>query len=156
MHMTKLSDFRFELVELMCMSYMQIATDKLTKIAHENWSASTSSQSAAKSFSPELVTSIYMEELGGAANRSPSLKRIILLEISQYLESYLWPNLPDTSTGAEPASFEHIMSILIMVNEKFRENVPPWTCFHARKVLCFIVVLIAAVYMSASFLFRFH
>ncbi|GAX76342.1 hypothetical protein CEUSTIGMA_g3788.t1 [Chlamydomonas eustigma] len=117
----------------MMLTVAEIATDKLTKVAHENWSASTRSQSSSKSFSPDLVKSIYMEELGGAADRPPSLKRIMLLEISQYLESYLWPNLPDTSTGAEPASFEHIMSILIMVNEKFRENVPPWTCFHARK-----------------------
>ena len=22
------------------------------------------------------------------------------------------------------------MSIMLMVNEKFRENVPPWSCFH--------------------------
>ena len=53
----------------------------------------------------------------------------MLLEISQYLENYLWPNF-----DAATASLEHIMSIILMVNEKFRENVPAWTCFHTRKV----------------------
>lgn len=53
----------------------------------------------------------------------------MLLEVSQYLENYLWPNF-DAST----ASYEHIMSILLMVNEKFREGVPAWTCFHTREV----------------------
>ena len=36
-----------------------------------------------KPFSPDLIKSIYMEELGGAGDRSPSLKRVMLLEISQ-------------------------------------------------------------------------
>ena len=76
-----------------------------------------------------MVVSVYKEELGGVSDQSPSLKRVILLEISQYLENYLWPNF-----DSESSSFEHIMSTVLMVNEKFRENVPAWTCFHARKV----------------------
>jgi intron-binding protein aquarius len=34
--------------------------------------------------------------------------------------SYLWPNYNSKS------NFQHIMSIIIMVNEKFRENVQAW------------------------------
>lgn len=35
--------------------------------------------------------------------------------------SYLWKNFEPSK-----ASFAHIMSIIIMVNEKFRGNVPAW------------------------------
>jgi hypothetical protein len=53
------------------------------------------------------------------------------LQVSQYLEGYLWPFF-DPAT----ASDAHVMSILVMVNEKFREGVPAWTGFHSRKVCC--------------------
>lgn len=45
----------------------------------------------------------------------------MMLEFSQYLENYLWPNYV---TGE--ASHEHLMSIVVMLNEKFRERVPAW------------------------------
>jgi intron-binding protein aquarius len=51
------------------------------------------------------------------------------LQVSQYLEGYLWPFF-DPAT----ASDAHVMSILVMVNEKFREGMPAWTGFHTRKV----------------------
>lgn len=43
-----------------------------------------------------------------------------MLEFSQYLENYLWPNFAQHST------FAHTMSIVSMLNEKFRERVPAW------------------------------
>lgn len=108
----------------------QIESDKLTRIAAKSWSASGGKPTdAKKAFSSDLVTSIYNDELGGKSGASPALRKIMVLEISQYLESYLWPNF-----GADTASFEHIMSIILMVNEKFRENVPAWACFHSNKV----------------------
>lgn len=55
--------------------------------------------------------------------------RVQLLEISQYLEHYLWPHFAAGLEG--PASYEHLMSMLVMVNQKFREGVPGWACFHA-------------------------
>lgn len=45
----------------------------------------------------------------------------MILEFSQYLENYLWPNYVSSN-----ASFAHMMSIVIMLNEKFRERVAPW------------------------------
>lgn len=82
-------------------------------------------------FEPDLVISIYRSELGGGgvASTAPAQKRVMLLEVSLYLENYLWPNFV-----AATASYEHIMSIVLMVNEKFREGVPAWTCFHTREV----------------------
>lgn len=117
----------------------QITADKLTQTAAQNWSAAARAQlPAPPPFSPDLVKSIYNDELGGgggsgsgASGRKPSLKRVMVLEISQYLEAYLWPHFDAEGGGS---SFEHVMSIMLMVNEKFRENVPPWACFHTRKV----------------------
>jgi intron-binding protein aquarius len=43
---------------------------------------------------------------------------------SQYLELYLWPHFDDAK-----ASVNHVLSILLMVNEKFREGVAGWKCF---------------------------
>jgi intron-binding protein aquarius len=107
----------------------QIHADKLTQTAQKQWSSKAISSKAPPAFQPQLVASIYKDELSGGSDAPPALKRVMLLEVSQYLENYLWPNF-DPAT----ASFEHIMSIILMVNEKFREGVPAWTCFHSREV----------------------
>jgi intron-binding protein aquarius len=39
----------------------------------------------------------------------------MILEVSQYLENYLWPHFDPAE-----ASFEHVISIILMVNEKVR------------------------------------
>lgn len=108
---------------------LQIALDKLTKTAEENWSTAAKSKENPPAFQPDLVVSIYNEELGGNSEQAPAMKRAVLLEISQYLENYLWPNFDGTT-----ATFEHVMSMILMVNEKFREGVPAWSCFHTRQV----------------------
>uniref|UniRef100_A0A8C6UHK6 RNA helicase aquarius n=1 Tax=Neogobius melanostomus TaxID=47308 RepID=A0A8C6UHK6_9GOBI len=47
-----------------------------------------------------------------------AIRKIMLLEFSQYLENYLWVNYsPEVSSNA------FIMSICCIINEKFRENV---------------------------------
>lgn len=61
---------------------------------------------------------IYDTELGGGRGRPPALRRIMILEVSQYLERFLWPHF-----DAEHATPEHVLSIMLMVNEKFREGV---------------------------------
>eukprot|EP00879_Flechtneria_rotunda_P011994 GHRR01012527.1.p1 GENE.GHRR01012527.1~~GHRR01012527.1.p1 ORF type:complete len:1484 (+),score=529.45 GHRR01012527.1:151-4602(+) len=106
----------------------EIAGDKLTQLATKHWSKAALSLLNPPAFSPAVVEQIYMQELGGDRNKPPLLKRVMLLEVSQYLEGYLWPNFdPATSTNG------HVMSIIIMVNEKFREGVPAWTAFQTRK-----------------------
>lgn len=47
----------------------------------------------------------------------------MVLEFSQYLENYLWPNYN------KDASRAHMMSIVVMLNEKFRERVQVWQSF---------------------------
>ncbi|KAK2976198.1 hypothetical protein RJ640_027489 [Escallonia rubra] len=104
---------------------IEIQRDRLTQIAQENWSTTGDS----KPFSEELVKEIYDTELTVTGGRKTvPLQRVMILEVSQYLENYLWPNFdPDTAT------FEHVMSMILMVNEKFRENVAAWICFHDSK-----------------------
>lgn len=51
----------------------------------------------------------------------------MMLEFSQYLENYLWPNYE-----TDKSSHAHLMSIVVMLNEKFRERVPVWQAFQKR------------------------
>ncbi|XP_040992399.1 RNA helicase aquarius [Juglans microcarpa x Juglans regia] len=107
----------------------EIQRDRLTKIAAANWSKAGGGSKPDKQFDPELVKEIYETELLVKSGRKPvPLQRVMILEVSQYLENYLWPNF-----DPETATFEHVMSMIIMVNEKFRENVAAWVCFYDRK-----------------------
>lgn len=107
---------------------MQIAGHKLTRVANANWSTEARSRDPPPEFKPEVVKSIYNHELGGATGTPPNLRVVMMLEISQYLENYLWPHF-----DPKESSYEHVMSILIMVNEKFRENVPAFGSFSSRQ-----------------------
>lgn len=111
-------------------SLSEIKRDPLTKIAADNWIKSGGNDSnSRKPFDSELVKDIYRKELLVKSGRKPvPLQRVMILEISQYLENYLWPYF-----DPETASFEHVMSMILMINEKFRENVAAWVCFHDRK-----------------------
>ncbi len=99
----------------------QIQADRLTNLANKYWAPQTKKQHA--EFDPQVVRDVYRQDLRGA---DFSTKRIMMLEFSQYLENLLWPQF------SEEASVEHVMSIVLMVNEKFRERVPAWTSFLMR------------------------
>lgn len=118
----------------------EIQRDRLTKIASANWLKTTTSAVAdggdmlaeeeeRRGFDAELVKKIYETELKVKEGRKTvPLQRVMILEVSQYLENYLWPNF-----DPETATFEHVMSMILMINEKFRENVAAWSCFYDRK-----------------------
>lgn len=91
----------------------EIQRDRLTKIAAANW-AKGGAAAGGREFKPELVREIYETELMVSDGRKTvPLQRVMILEVSQYLENYLWPHF-----DPETASFEHIMSMVLMVNEK--------------------------------------
>ncbi|XP_071786990.1 RNA helicase aquarius-like [Asterias amurensis] len=94
----------------------QINADILTQLASEYWAPH--SNLPRRSFEPKVIEDVYHKEL---IQNKFAIRRIMLLEFSQYLENYLWPNyIP------EKASKTHVLSIVVLINEKFREGVPPW------------------------------
>ena len=69
--------------------------------------------SKAGTYDEGLVRTIFNDEL-----LKGDTSRLQLLELSGYLENFLWRHYTDDR------SFEHTFSILMMVNEKFREGIP--------------------------------
>lgn len=99
----------------------QIQTDVITQLANRYWAPF--SEQPRLPYSSKIVEDIYRREL---ISTKFSTRRVMLLEFSQYLENYLWPNYSTESTQA------HVLSIAAIVNEKFRERVPAWECFNSR------------------------
>lgn len=88
------------------------------QLANKYWAPHTTNTHLA--FEPQVVDDIYVQEI--CASKF-SVRRIMMLEFSQYLENFLWPNYNENATRA------HTMSIVVMVNEKFRERVQVWEAF---------------------------
>lgn len=71
----------------------------------------------------DVVRSIYLNDLKNCYGKS---KKISDLELSQYLENYLWPNF---DFEVHQQKVYYLMSIVLMINEKFRENIDVWNHF---------------------------
>ncbi|CAG0881256.1 unnamed protein product [Darwinula stevensoni] len=97
----------------------QIFSDRITQVAYKYWSPQTKGNHSP--FNADIIEEVYQNEIIGS---SFSRRRIMMLEFSQYLENYLWPNFT-----AERSSKAYLVSIAVMVNEKFRERVPAWKAF---------------------------
>ena len=91
-------------------------------LAEEHWPVS-----GAAPLDKEIVSSVYAKYLSRPARGRAATSCLVALELSGYLERYLWPHL------AEPAaaSWEHVMSIVALVNLKAREGAPAWAAFSA-------------------------
>lgn len=97
----------------------QIKADKLTLLANKYWSPHNIDDHLP--FDADIIVDIYENDI---LRSETSTRNIILLEFSQYLENYLWPNF-----DGGKSSHAHIMSIVMMSNEKFRERVDAWNVF---------------------------
>lgn len=97
----------------------QIKSDKITHLASQYWSPLTADEHLP--FDGEIIVDIYQSEIMRSDSGS---RNIIMLEFSQYLENYLWPNF-----DGQKSSHAHIMSIVMMSNEKFRERIEAWNVF---------------------------
>lgn len=96
----------------------QINAEYVTQLSNKYWAPHVKNK---LSFDPQVVEDIYQNEI---LKSKFAIRKIMLLEFSQYLENYLWPNYtPEASTNG------YLMSICCIVNEKFRENVPAWEVF---------------------------
>ncbi|XP_052836457.1 RNA helicase aquarius [Drosophila gunungcola] len=98
----------------------QLNSDVIWQLASQYWTPDTKADHLP--YSAKIIERIYNEEIGGGSGHSA--RRINMLEFSQYLEQYLWPHYQ-----RETATHAHLMSIVIMANEKFRERVEVWTVF---------------------------
>jgi intron-binding protein aquarius len=105
----------------------QIQSDNLTALAKTYWAPQTKKNHV--DFNADVVAEIYRNDIKGSGF---SIKRIMMLEFSQYLENFLWPNFSGGEEGGKGPSLEHVMSIVVIVNEKFRERVPAWAAFQYR------------------------
>ncbi|XP_055625875.1 RNA helicase aquarius [Toxorhynchites rutilus septentrionalis] len=99
----------------------QINADELTFLANRFWAPDTAGEQ--EGYNPSIIDEIYRREI---CESRYSMRRIMMLEFSQYLENYLWPNY-----RGEEATRAHLMSIVIMLNEKFREKVEVWKVFES-------------------------
>eukprot|EP01038_Epipyxis_sp_PR26KG_P005853 gene5853-8076_t len=81
-------------------SVSDLANDPIIKIANEYW------KDESAKFEEDILQMLFEKEL------SRNGSAIKILEISGYLENYLWHFFSPES------SFEHVFSIIIMVNEK--------------------------------------
>ena len=97
----------------------QLVLDRVGVVARDNWAPTLEKF---PTFNPKIVQNLYQQELYGFEKTS----QIMFLEFSQYLENYLWPNF-----NAATATKEHVVSIAVMVNEKWRERNPAWSVFIA-------------------------
>ncbi|CAJ0946367.1 unnamed protein product, partial [Mesorhabditis belari] len=93
--------------------------DPIMELSFEHWHPATEGKH--KSFDVSLIVSLYEKEIRGSSFNS---RKIVVLELSQYLERYLWSHY---SPGQ--CSHAHVMSIVVMMNEKFRERTNGWQCF---------------------------
>jgi len=96
----------------------ELNEDNVTQVAREYWLPSTSGHH--KPFDPNIIQAVYDREIRAT---NFNVKRIVVLELSQYFESYLWPNYSESSTP------EHMLSVVVLINQKVRERVPAWTAF---------------------------
>ncbi|XP_076151695.1 RNA helicase aquarius isoform X1 [Alosa pseudoharengus] len=99
-------------------SVSQINAEYVTQLANKYWAPLVKKKLP---FDPKVIEDIYQNEI---QKSKFAIRKIMLLEFSQYLENYLWVNYtPEVSSNA------YLMSICCIVNEKFRENVPAWEVF---------------------------
>ena len=97
----------------------QMMHDRLSRLAVTNWCEAALKNDV--QFKLEIVENIFTKDI---SKSNFNTKRIMLLEFSQYLENYLWPNYtPENSNHA------YVMSIVCIVNVKYREAVPAWEAF---------------------------
>uniref|UniRef100_A0AAF5PUK5 Intron-binding protein aquarius n=3 Tax=Wuchereria bancrofti TaxID=6293 RepID=A0AAF5PUK5_WUCBA len=103
------------------MTTKAIQEDPLMEIARQYWAPYSLHN---RPFDPNLIDTVYKNEL---LQNLFMQKKVVVLEFSQYLERYLWPNFI-----VEEASNSYVMSVIIMLNAKFRERIPVWRCISER------------------------
>ena len=92
-----------------------LLSDTLTPLANAYWAPG---QAEHAPYDPGLIQRIYASHLASPSSPSSSASSLTVLELSAYLENYLWKHFSPS------ASAEHVLSIVFLVNEKFRAALP--------------------------------
>ena len=93
-----------------------LLADTLTPLANSYWAPG---QPSHLPFDPTLIPKLYTEHIAPAtASSSATSSSLQVLELSAYLENYLWRHFP--LPPDPPPSHAHLLSIVALVNEKFR------------------------------------
>ena len=92
-------------------SISQLEKDPIYQLAEKYWS-----KPSTHTFDPKIVKQIYKDELSS----KNYISRTPILELSRYLENFLWPNYDEKS------SKQHIFSIIFMINQKHTETLNAW------------------------------
>lgn len=110
--------------------------DELARTASEHWLHVDS-----PSLDTDLVQRLYDSWRGNS-------QAIAALEVSGYLDAYLWPLYPSSSTATHP----HLMSIALLCNEKCRQHLPIFATLSSEptRFQSFIEHLFSSVYMNSS------
>uniref|UniRef100_A0A4W6EGY1 RNA helicase aquarius n=1 Tax=Lates calcarifer TaxID=8187 RepID=A0A4W6EGY1_LATCA len=102
-------------------SVSQINAEYVTQLANKYWAPHAKNKLP---FDTKVRYIQVQTKITKVSTKVFAIRKIMLLEFSQYLENYLWVNYtPEVSSNA------YLMSICCIVNEKFRENVPAWEVF---------------------------
>ncbi|KAJ3021256.1 hypothetical protein HKX48_008885 [Thoreauomyces humboldtii] len=104
----------------------EIQGDEITKLAAAHWLEGH--VPATGDAAEAVVQTIWTQHLSMC---SFSLRKVMMLEFSQYLEKFLWPTfVPRSTKGRTKSSVVHVLSLVVMVNEKFRQRVTgTWDIF---------------------------
>ncbi|CAI5452967.1 unnamed protein product [Caenorhabditis angaria] len=89
--------------------------DMISSVAEKYWAPF--SKDRHQPYDAKLVEVIYETEI---IKTGFNPKKIKMLEFSQYLECFLWPNYQPSSSKA------YHLSIVVMINEKYRERTDAW------------------------------
>jgi hypothetical protein len=91
-------------------SLSDLRSDAVSKLAETYWATKVD-------YKPSVVDGVYETHLLGTGF---ALKKIMLLEYSQFLERYLWPQMNQDSSD------RHVLCTVLMLNEKHRQRLQPF------------------------------
>ena len=95
-----------------------LLADTLTPLANSYWAPG---QPSHLPFDADLIPKLYTQHIAPAtASSTAASSSLQVLELSAYLENYLWRHFP--LPPDPPASHPHLLSIVALVNEKFRSS----------------------------------
>ncbi|KII74383.1 Intron-binding protein aquarius [Thelohanellus kitauei] len=94
----------------------EISKNPLSRFAAIHWYPSAKDVP----FDKAIVEEVYVKYL---KSNNFERRQVMILEFTRYLENYLWRFF-----NSETESIEHVLSIILVINEKYRSKISPWEC----------------------------